>query len=455
MLLSFSVENFLSFREPVDFSAVASREVQHGERLAVFRDIRVLPTAAIYGGNGSGKSNFMFALRFLRDFVVEGTEADEVIDRRFFKLDPACGASPTKFLIEFVLADDDAYRYELHLSDLTVVFESLTEIRPASEKVVFLREGNTESPMWQWDYFNNRSKFTDEDRQFLQFVARGTRPNQPFLSEAVDRNVSFLKPIYDWFASNLVILDPNSALESLEAVLQMRNDLRRFANESLRHADTGIVELEGEEILLDNTSEIPMSVRDNIRKELKKEGSGLLFRSSLGHRFSIYLKDNEVLVSRLYTHHRSVHGEPVRFDFEEESEGTRRFVDLLPVFYDLQNSESAKVYIIDELDRSMHSLLTRSLLEGFLATCDAKSRGQLIFTTHEEQLLDQALLRRDEIWFLNKPEDGSSFLECLADYHGVRNDMDIRKAYLHGRFSGVPVLRKMPRIRDSRKLVSQ
>jgi AAA15 family ATPase/GTPase len=427
--------------------------VQHSERLPRLRENKLLPVAAIYGGNGSGKSNFMFALKFARHLVVNGTNPDEAIPRRAFKLDDQCGRRASTFVFEILASDEKIYSYEFSVTNDSVSSEVLRELRPSSKKTIFRRHGVSNGQSWAFDHFDNRSHFSDEDRQFVQFIARGTRKNQLFLREAIDRNFEYLKPVYDWFASNLLILDPNSELESLETILRKRKDLRQFASDSLKNADTGIVELKGEEIPLEAASEIPPVVKEDIKRELKREGAGVLFRSSAGHRLSIYRDKGEVLVSRLYTHHRTPDGKEVRFEIEEESEGTRRLIDLLPVFYDLQNPDTGRVYIIDELDRSMHSYLTRKLLEGYLASCHESSRGQLIFTTHEEQLLDQSLLRRDEIWFLNKPDGGGSFLECLAEYEGVRNDTDIRKAYLHGRFSGVPHIRQLPRVNQPRELV--
>jgi len=454
MLLSFQTRNFLSFRDPVEFSTVASREIQHGERLIRVRDHRILPTSAIFGGNGSGKSNLAAALRFARRLVTVGTDPDDPTGRRAFKLDEACSAEPSWFQFELLAADEKCYRYEFEIDDRHVAMERLVEIRPASEKVIFSRDGANPGQGWDLEFFDNKSRFSDDDRQFLRFVARGTRGNQLFLRETVDRNVAFFRPVYDWFASQLVILEPDSSLEPLETILQERDDLREFASAELRNADTGIAELLSEEIPLNAATEIPPEMRDRARRDLKKEGVGLLFRSTAGHRLSIYLHQGDLVVSRLYTQHEALGGRRVRFEMNEESEGTRRLIDLLPALFDLKNPKTRRVYVVDELDRSMHSALTRSLLEGFLSAYDPDRRGQLIFTTHEEQLMSQDLLRRDEIWFLTKGRDGASFLECLADYEGVRNDTDIRKGYLLGRYSGIPEIAEIPAPPARRGLVN-
>jgi len=134
-------------------------------------------------------------------------------------------------------------------------------------------------------------------------------------------------------------------------------------------------------------------------------------------------------------------GNAVAFETTEESDGTLHLLDLCPLFYELASPTSRKVYIIDELDRSMHALLTIALLQDHLATRSIDTRTQLIFTTHDMMLMTQEIFRRDEMWLLERGPNGETQVECLADYKDVRYDKDVRKAYLQGRFSGVPHLK--------------
>nr|WP_237394924.1 AAA family ATPase [Methylacidimicrobium sp. AP8] len=113
-------------------------------------------------------------------------------------------------------------------------------------------------------------------------------------------------------------------------------------------------------------------------------------------------------------------------------------MDLLPAFCDLCDQDSKKVYLIDEVDRSLHTLLLRRLLEAYLAGCSPRSRRQLLFTTHDVLLMDQELLRRDEMWVTERDAGGVSRLFWFSDYKGVRYDKDIRKSYLQGRLGGIP-----------------
>ena len=122
----------------------------------------------------------------------------------------------------------------------------------------------------------------------------------------------------------------------------------------------------------------------------------------------------------------------------QESDGSQRVIDLLPAFLELSAAQSKKVYVIDEVDRSLHTLLIRRLLEGYLALCSQNSRSQLLFTTHNVLLMDQDLLRRDEMWIAERNPEGVSSLLSFSEYKDVRYDKDIRKSYLQGRLGGVP-----------------
>lgn len=122
----------------------------------------------------------------------------------------------------------------------------------------------------------------------------------------------------------------------------------------------------------------------------------------------------------------------------QESDGSQRIIDLLPAFLELSSESSKKVYVIDEVDRSLHTLLTRHLLESFLSSCSSASRSQLLFTTHDVLLMDQKLLRRDEMWVAERGSLGESHLISFSDFKDVRYDKDIRKSYLQGRLGGIP-----------------
>ena len=149
-------------------------------------------------------------------------------------------------------------------------------------------------------------------------------------------------------------------------------------------------------------------------------------------------ENGKLSVKKLYTYHKDSQGKNTRFEMRQESDGSKRILDLLPAFLDLANSSTPKVYLVDEIDRNLHSLLTQQLLQVYLASCSETSRKQLIFTTHDLLLMNQSMFRRDEMWITERKQDGSSSLVAFSEYEDVRSDKDILKSYLQGRMGGVP-----------------
>lgn len=140
------------------------------------------------------------------------------------------------------------------------------------------------------------------------------------------------------------------------------------------------------------------------------------------------------------TKHEDVLGNEVEFEMHHESDGSRRVIDLLPAFLDVSARDSQKVYFIDEIDRSLHTLLSQKLIGFFHASCSKNSRSQLIISTHDLLLMDQNIFRRDEMWVTERNTNGSSNLFSFSEYKELRNDKDLRKSYLQGRLGGIPKL---------------
>ena len=159
---------------------------------------------------------------------------------------------------------------------------------------------------------------------------------------------------------------------------------------------------------------------------------------SANARFVITRKDGELIARKLVSFHPKSDGTEAKFEIHQESDGSQRVIDLLPAFLDLSAQTSPKVYVIDEIDRSLHPLLIQQLLETYLANCSTETRKQLLLTTHNVMLMDQQLLRRDEMWVAERDKFGVSSLFSFSEYKDVRYDKDLRKSYLQGRLGGIP-----------------
>ncbi len=426
MLIRFTLENWKSFRDPVVFSMVASKERQHGGRVprVAKYQARFLPIAAIYGGNASGKTNFFKALSFAKSLVVFGTRPDSPIAAEPFLLDSEIAKRPSRFCFELLIGER-VYEFSFAVTHKAVIEERLVLITSTSEKVLYdRREGQP--------HFDESL----DKAPFLDFAFRGTRDNQLFLTNSVSQKVENFRPVYDWFRDSLELVAPDARFEPFEQFLDERNPRFSTMNHLLRMLDTGIARLGGEDISFSSLPlEEPMKA---MLREAIKEGESVRLSTSSNERFVIARRDGELSARKLVTYHANPDGHEVKFEVRHESDGSQRIIDLLPAFLELSGSKSKKVFIIDEIDRSLHTLLTRRLLESYLAGCSSETRCQLLMTTHDVFLMDQQLLRRDEMWVAERDGDGASTLVSFSEYGDVRYDKDVRKSYLRGRLGGIP-----------------
>ncbi|MFO7737921.1 MAG: ATP-binding protein [Marinilabilia sp.] len=427
MLISFSIENWQSFQEQATFSMVAGREKQHLGRVPYIAKykMRVLPVAAIYGGNASGKTNLFKALSFARQLVVKGTQPDAMIPVEAFRLDPSCSKRPTRLIFELFI-DDQCYEFGFRVTRERVVEEWLAEILKTTERELYRRQ-------------EGEIKFSSTlgKDQFLRFAFQGTRDNQLFLTNAVNQKVERFKPIYNWFKDSLVMIAPDSRFEPFERFFQEEHPLYSHMNLTLNHLDTGISRLGGEKIEFDSLA-LPENLRAKLREEIPEGATVRLLAEPVGERFIIMRRNGELEARKLVSFHSDSTGKEIRFDMKHESDGTQRVIDLIPAFLELATTGSGKVYVIDEIDRSLHTLLTRELLTGYLESCSSNTCSQLLLTTHDVLLMDQKLFRRDEMWVTERDILGCSSLLAFSDYKNMRYDKDIRKSYLQGRLGGIP-----------------
>lgn len=428
MIIRFSVENWMSFRDSVTFSMIASRERRHGDRLPRLGkyNTRVLPVAAIYGGNASGKTNFFKALNFARMLVVKGTQPDSHLAVEGFRLDDTSLDKPSRFAFE-LLIDETIYEFSFAVNRKTVFEEKLVVITSTSEKPLYARHGNTIE-------FDSTLK----KDQFLQFAFKGTRDNQLFLTNSVSQKVDNFRHVYDWFKDTLELVAPDSRFEPFEQFIDDGHPLYATMNAMLPQLDTGIAHLGGESIPFENIP-LPESMKTLLREDVK-EGMTIRLMSDQNERFVFTRKKGELIAKKLVTYHPKTDGTEAKFEIRQESDGSQRVIDLLPAFLELAAPGSKKVFVIDEVDRSLHTLLTRRLLEAYLSGCSADTRSQLLLTTHDVLLMDQELFRRDEMWVAERKPTGISTLLSFSEYNDARYDKDIRKSYLQGRLGGIPRL---------------
>jgi len=428
MLLRFSIENWMSFQSKATFSLISTRERQHGERIPKVSkyNIGILPIAAVYGGNASGKTNLFKALDFVKKLVVTGTQLHTSMSVEPFKLGSKHQHDqPSRFEFE-LLIDENIYAFNFSIIRNRIVEEKLVKVLGSSEKILYHRE-------------NGEPNFDDSLKKDkpLEFAFKGTRDNQLFLTNSVSQKIENFKPIYDWFNDTLELIAPDSRFEAFEHFLNEDHHLYAKMNRLIPLLDTGIVHLRGEEIPFENLP-IPKVLETKLKEELAEGVTVRLTAPSINERVIVTRKNGELISKKLVTDHLNADGIKIKFEMRQESDGSKRVIDLLPAFLEMSALNSKKVYVIDEVDRSLHTLLIRRLLEAYLSTCSAESRSQLLFTTHNVLMMDQDFLRRDEMWITERDSKGASSLLSFSEYKDVRNDKDLKKSYLQGRLGGIP-----------------
>ncbi|MFO0053929.1 MAG: AAA family ATPase [Dolichospermum sp.] len=440
MLIRFTVENFLSFNQRIDFNMIAADDTHYSHHVVKGDSedsIRLLRTSIIYGANASGKSNLIKAMKFARDFIVDGVEKNTNININNFKLDKTCYTKPSRFEFEF-RNQDKQYAYGFLVDKHKIHEEWLFEIGVNTEIPIYERRGeDINFHNFNHEVFLNSS---EDEKNRIRYEAASTRENLLFLTNSQERKVKQLEPIYEWFSDVLKIIFPDSKPLLPFFSQSVQNSLSKF----LESLDLGIKKITTNTIDLDDYKKIPSEIKDKIKKDFPyEEGEeNAIFIPALKCIIS-QAKDetDKLMVLNLSPVRLDKENSEVKFEISEESDGTQRLIDLFPMLIHLSRGNA--VYVIDEIERSLHSLLMKKLFDYFLNNSENKnSNSQLIATTHEVYLLDiKDIFRKDEIWFVEKDKYGQSLLYSLANTD-VEN-LDLAAGYLHGRFGAIPFIRDL------------
>jgi len=440
VLINFSVANFRSFGAEQTLNLVASGKLQdHLEHCVPVAETgkSVLRTGLIYGANAAGKSNLVRAILFAQSLIMgTGSLKRLSLDRfRFCKK-----KKPSSFEFRFI-ADDQIFVYGFIISQKAVVEEWLDASSQSGREVkVFSRKGQNVS-ISDLKAFGSDGEGSAKALKALKVL--GPRTDQLLLNKVVDLPRSSRGELLNraawWFSDCLTVVQAETRFASLVEFLDQEAGFRSFAGEFLSKIGTGINDLQVEQ------SEISA---DNIPKGLLEA-----LQAPKNHKTTILLPDislqldpiepTKVIRRNLAAMHR-VQDSTFSIPFQDESDGTQRCLNLLPALYHL--TTSCRVFVIDELDRSLHPLLCHAFLKFFVESCPGACQ-QMILTTHETHLLDQDLLRRDEIWFVEKDGKQQTQLYSLADLN-IRNDLRIEKGYLQGRFGGIPFIGDTKKLMD-------
>ncbi|WP_215242164.1 AAA family ATPase [Dyadobacter helix] len=432
MLVRFVVSNFLSFDSEVEFNMLASSFKGHKHHVYRFGKVDVLRAAAIYGANGAGKSNLIKAIEFLQNAVELGGISQSVNDKKF-KLKEANKELPMSFELE-VIHNKKIYSYGVSFNRLFIVNEWLYEVNVNFEdKLLFERSVNKlgRSTLKIIDKFNK----TPKQKLLIELMEENLlKPNELFLGKADEIKIKEFQQVRDIILNKIVIIHPGSKYQGLIRQLVKSEDFHIFTNNLLKSLDTGVVSLGIEEIEIDKFfGEENEKIKLEIIQDLTSEVESVILTTKSGD-VMVTMDKGRYVVKRPIAEHLNGDNQIVPFVLNDESDGTQRLLDLVPAVRGILKEDIT--FFIDEIDQSLHTTLLKALIDKVLA--EELTRGQIIFTTHESNLLDLDIFRQDEIWFAEKnAKVGNSQLYSLSEFK-PRYDLDIRKGYLKGRFGAIP-----------------
>jgi len=444
-LMRFSVSNFMSFGVrkdksgdiiPMEFRLYAGRSEQHQERVIHFGDRKVLKFSSVYGANASGKTNLVCAIDAGKRIVLKTLEELD-FGEDYCRSKKKNEEMPTLFEYEFTIGERCyAYGFTVNLSKKRVLSEWLYEIGEKAEHIIY--ERLTENDRYYFD----KEVFAEEEnqKQFEYFMKDANRiPTSLLLYEIKRRKLKeqdfeIFSQIFNWFKYNLVVVYPYMEIGS--SFLQFgENDAK--LEDILDYLDTGITKYSRRRIGESAFKEyFPNDkIAENFLKKYERD-SQAYSKGILNLDYTLFQIERDDRGDRnIYELMFQHGGDESSYKFGEESDGTKRLIELLDVLF----NDKDKVFVVDELDRSLHPQMTIKFVETFLKFSVGKNI-QLIITTHESNLMDLNILRRDEIWFAERGQDNCTELYSLEKFK-IRYDKVVAKDYLAGRYGAVPVFK--------------
>jgi uncharacterized protein len=411
MLIRFRFENYKSVRDPAELSFVATplKGVDGTTQVPGF-PYGVLTTAAIYGANASGKSNVISALLFLSSAVEHSHKTWQPgghVPIQPFLLDESKD-KPSSFDVEF-LVSGIRYRYGFVLTATEVVREWLHAFPSGKRQVWFTREAGANFRFGKYLAGENRA------------IEKLTRANSLFVSAAAQNNHEMMLPVYRFLANDIrSVMGPRGFLRGTTIMMCAEEEMRRSLSRLMSAADFGVT---GIRVRDEEVPEGFKKVVDALKDMLPKEAAATL-------------KSPETL-PKVELVHTAKGGSEVALDIEAESAGTAAFFALVgPV---LKTLSSGGALCVDELDASLHPLLALEVVRAFKDPGRNRQGAQLIFNTHDTNLLAGGALRRDEIWLTEKDKEGCTHLYPLSDFAPRRNE-NLERGYLQGRYGAIPFL---------------
>lgn len=411
MLIEFSVKNFRSFKEKATLSLVAGNDLGNldGNILSLgYSKLKILSSVVLYGANASGKSNFLKAFDRMATIVNDSAKQQrgDKLSVTPHLFDVASTSEPSEFEVIFV-TNETKYQYGFSVTNEQVMEEWLFAYPNGRAQRWFSRIFDADKKKYSYSFSD---KFSGQRQLWMD----STRENSLFLSTAVQLNNSQLSPIFDWFKNEIAFIGFQDGYPQFTASLCKGGTTLKNVVKFLKAADSDIKNIEVISSKFD-LSKLPPGVPDELKEKISNQDFW-----------------------DVKTVHSVIGGEDIQLDLEDESDGTQKLFGLIGPWLDIL--ASGKTVFVDELNDNLHPLLVRFLVKVFHDHRLNKSGAQLIFSSHDTNLLNQKILRRDQVWFVQKKKDNSSKLFPLSDFSPRKDRENIGENYLLGRYGALPYL---------------
>lgn len=438
MLVRFSVSNFKSFKDTQIFSMVAGKYTKHKNHIVEINNKRILKGSFIFGANAAGKSNFIEAVKFAQYLVTHGLNSTSLINKHF-RIESKYANIPGVFQFD-IFANGHYYSYGFAISYVkATVEEEWLYLCDSDEIAIFERSIENGKTV-----INSNYNFTDEMQQSFKVFSENVPDNKMLLLEISERklieNEDFyaFRDVMQWFKT-IIIITPKSRINSVMELYSSNNNEYNLSK-LLSEFDTGIEDIcVGEEKVEEAFDFLPESVKKEI---IQNVGKAFSLENSLkekptevqvnfdGNYYGMNIKNNQIFATLLMMNHGNSED---LFKLSDESDGTKRLFDILPVYNAGMNP---CLILIDELDRSFHTRLIIKFISKFYEKTSGVE-SQLIASVHDSNIMDLELLRQDEIWFVERQSDHSSRMYSLNKFK-ERYDKKVAKDYLLGRYGAIP-----------------
>ena len=433
MLLRLIAENLTSFKEAVEFNTFpSSKSHSHENHKITCGHATALRMSAIYGANGAGKSNLLQALNLLQTMVkTETLRKIDFYDDPTFKLDSQCSGKPSGLAVEFYY-NNNVFYYHVEFTLEEIVLEELLLSKKSKDIPLFTRKRTDIS-------IDSNYIGKGISEQFQDALKRLVRPDMlllSFLGKYYSSESPLVVDAYQWFMKNLQLVLPDMFHGFVPHMIDTDSEFSELVNRTLPELKTGIDKVIVKKELIAEEDVKSGKLIQLVKQAKEHPGEPQTTRNRFTDDVvNVIFENGNVYLKTLVAVHRNLDGSEVEMSLHDESDGTRRLIEYMPLLYAIIQKDM--VYVVDEIERSIHPIMIKDIVRKLSES--TKAKGQLIFTTHESGLLDQNIFRPDEIWFAQKDAEQATQLYPLSDFN-IHKTANIENGYLNGRYGGIPFL---------------